>query len=204
MIAVIIPTRGLLFAEVLEAIEMELVKVPHRIYSSWDLKIPESFNTLVDKALEDHPSHLWFVEEDTVPPVGSFENLILAQANIACIDYGVSGWGCVTKNILGEILWCGLGCTLVDAGVFRILDKPYFRSDIELRLNDWKWIPAPKNKYGGQDIYFCTMAREKGFTIKQVAGECKHLKLSLLGQPEINNGLHLISEKPKIEKRQIL
>ena len=47
-------------------------------------------------------------------------------------------------------------------------------------------------------------AREKGFKIKQAAGECKHLKLEALGKREINKGLHVITEKEKISKHQTL
>jgi hypothetical protein len=205
MIGVILPTRGLVFTEVEDAIDRELEGYPYKIYRSFTLPIPDCQNELVEKALAEYNSHLLFIEEDVVIPEGGFEKLMLAKADIACIDYGVEGWGCVTKNKEGEILWCGLGCTLINRNVFNNLDKPYFRSDIELRLNDWKWVKSPPDKYGGQDIYFCTKAREKGFKIVQVEGiECKHLKLESLGQPGLNNGLHKIVEKPKITKQQIV
>ena len=44
----------------------------------------------------------------------------------------------------------------------------------------------------------------KGFTIKQIDGEAKHLKLEELGRSEINKGLHTIVQKPKIEKHQVI
>jgi len=61
-----------------------------------------------------------------------------------------------------------------------------------------------KQGYGGQDIYFCIKAREAGFKIKQVDGECKHLKVEELGRPEINKGLHTIIQKETIKKHTIL
>lgn len=204
MIGVILATRGFVFTEVENAIDRNLEGVPHKIYRSFNLPIPDCQNYLVDQAIKDGCTYLWFVEEDVVVPDDAFERLMIANTGISCIDYGVNGWGCVTTNQEGEILWCGLGCTLVHKEVFDKLEKPYFRSDIELRLNDWKWVPSPKNKYGGQDIYFCMKAREVGFKITQVEGECRHLKLDSLGQIEVNNGLHIISDKPKISKFQIL
>ena len=203
-IGVVLPSRGLIFAETEDALFRNLAGYEYKIYRSWDLVIPDCQNILVDKALLDNPTHLFFVEEDVVIPDGALSRLLAANVDIACLDYGVSGWGCVTRDSTGKVLWCGLGATLVKKEVFSKLDKPYFRSDVELRLNDWQWIPSPPDKYGGQDIYFCCQARKKGFEITQVEGECRHLRLDRLGQREINNGLHQISDKPKIERKQIL
>ena len=140
-------------------------------------------------------------------PEGGFKRLLETNVDIACIDYAVSGYSCITKNKEGEILWCGLGCTLVRSAVFDKLEKPYFRSDKLLLLTDWPditWVNAGEQGYGGQDIYFCVKAREAGFEIKQVEGECVHLKLEELGRTEINKGLHKIVEKEKISKHTIL
>lgn len=206
MIAVILPSRGLIFTEVLDSLTRNLEGYDHKFYFSHDLPIPDCENTLVEKAMNDGCTEIFMVEEDTVPPDNCIEKLLkaLLEADIAAIDYGVAGWGCITKNKEGEILWCGFGCTMIKRQVFEALEKPYFRSDIELRLNDMAWVPSPKDKYGGQDIYFCTKAREKSFEIIQVEGECKHLKLNSLGKPEINNGLHDIALKDKISKYQII
>lgn len=211
MIAVILATRGLVFTEVENAIDRNLVQYNYKVYRSSSLPIPESQNYLVEEALKDNPTYLFFVEEDTVMPEHAFINLVKANADIACIDYGVEGWGCVTRSKeTNEVLWCGFGCTLVKKEVFDRLDKPYFRTDKALLLNDWdtnkeNWVDVPLEKrYGGQDIWFCMQARKKGCTIIQVNGECKHLRLDAIGQKEINNGLHQISQKKIIEKHQII
>lgn len=205
MIGVVLPSRGLIFAEVLESLQENLIGKEHWVYISHDLPIPDCENYLTEKALEDGSEYLWFIEEDTIPPNNALRDLLNADSDIAAIDYGVAGWSCITRSkIDNEILWCGMGCTLIKREVFAALEKPYFRSDLELSLNDMTWNPSPKDKYGGQDIWFCTKAREKGFKIKQVEGEAKHLKLETLGVPEINNGLHVIVEKPKITKHTVL
>ena len=205
MIGVILPSRGLMFAEVIESLFDNLQGYDYRVYPAIGLRIPDCENVPVEKALADGCSSLWFIEDDTVPPKGALEKLLNAEGDIAAIDYGVNGWGCITRGkIDGEIKWCGLGCTLVKRRVFEALEKPYFRDDLQLRLNDMTWIPAPENRYGGQDIWFSCKAREKGFKIVQIQGECKHLKLDALGTPEENNGAHKISQKPKIEKHQFI
>lgn len=205
MIGLILPSRGLVFAEVLESLFDNLQGYDYKIYQAIGLPIPDCQNIPVERALADGCSHLWFVEDDTVPPKGILEKLLSSGGDITAVDYAVNGWGCITRDkINGEIVWCGLGCTLVKSSVFKEIERPYFRDDQQLRLNDMKWIPAPKNRYGGQDIWFCMKALEKGFKIVQIQGECKHLKLDALGTPEQNNGAHKISVKSKIEKHQFI
>lgn len=205
MIGVILPSRGLIFAEVLESLFDNLEGRDYRIYQAIGLPIPDCENVPVEKALADGCSQLWFIEEDTVPPKGALDKLLQAEGDIAAIDYGVSGWSCIARGKIDcEIKWCGLGCTLVKRRVFESMEKPYFRDDMQLRLNDMTWIPAPENRYGGQDIWFGCKAREKGFKIVQVQGECKHLKVDSFGVPEQNNGSHQISVKSKILRHQFI
>lgn len=207
-IGVILPTRGMVFTEVEEALSRELLGREYKIYRSHNLVIPDGHNNLVEQALEDDCENLLFVEEDTVIPIGGINEMMLANSDIACIDYAVAGWSCITRDkSTNEILWCGLGCTLIRRHVFEALEKPYFRSDKALLLNCWpeiKWIDPGAQAYGGQDIWFFMKAREKGFRITQVEGECRHLKLESLGRAEINKGLHTIIQKPTIINRQTL
>lgn len=210
-IGAIVPTRGVIFTRVENYLEGLRENYDITVYRSWDKPIPEGHNSLTENALRDGCQILFFLEEDCVPPAGALEKMLAVVLNgkIACVDYGVSGWGCVTKNIKGEILWCGLGCTLISRIVFETLEKPWFRTDKVLRINDWTWQDLPeeyqrKKNYGGLDIWFFMQARDKGFQIVQVEGEADHLKLEQLGQREVNNGLHTIILKERISKNQIL
>lgn len=208
-IAVVLCTRGMVFTKVMASLEKERETNDFKIYYSDHLPIPDAQNLTVEAALIDGATDIWFVEEDTVPPTGSLESLLQSGSNIACVDYGVSGWGCVTKNPEGEILWCGLGCTLIRREVFEKVDKPWFRVDKVLRLNDWTWQQLPesyiqKKHYGTLDIWFFSRAREKGFKITQMPGEAEHLQLDSLGVRGVNNGLHGISQRPRIEKHQVV
>lgn len=211
-IGIVVPTRGLVFTRVLEAIENERKNKNYDItvYYSHNLPIPRGHNDLCNKAIEDGNEYILFIEEDVVIPTGALEKMLAVQADIVCTDYGVNGWGCITKNKEGEILWCGLGVVLIRRKVFETMQYPYFRTDKVLRLNDMTWQTLPeeytKNKgYGGLDIWFFSEARRFGFKITEVEGEeAIHLKLDELGKKGINNGCHLISERSKIEKRQIL
>lgn len=208
-IAVVLPTRGLVFTQVEEALERERKGYDLTVYRTHNLPIPEGHNKATQTALLDNPTHILYLEEDTVLPPGALEQLLVCDAAVACIDYGVAGWGCVTTNPSGDILWCGLGCTLVKAKVFEGLEFPYFRVDKTLRLNDWQWLDLPaeyiKDKnYGSLDIWFFTQVRKAGFKICQVSGECEHLQLDELGNRGRNHGLHKISLRSKIVNRQVL
>ena len=203
-IAIVLPTRGLVFTQVENAIEEMRLRYDIEVFRSWNWGIPTAQNQLVLQALEIDPDYIFFIEEDTIPPEDALELLISANADIAFIDYGVAGWSCSAKmKGSDEILWCGFGCTLVKAEVFEKMEKPWFRTDKSLRLNDFQWIDVPM-KYGGQDIWFCCKARELGFKIKQVPGECKHMKIDSLGTPEVNEGRHVLSQKPVISNYQII
>lgn len=208
MIAVIQPTRGLIFSEAQTSLEKNLEGYDYKIFRSFNLTIPECQNALVEEALGYNPTHFLFHEEDVVLPDKAIDRLVESNTDIACVDYGVQGYSCVARDRRNnDILWCGLGCTLVKKEVFEVLEKPYFRSDKGLLLNVWpkiEWIDTGSQAYGGQDIWFCIHAREKGFKISQVEGEARHLKLGNFGRPEINKGLHEIVDKPKISKYQVI
>lgn len=210
-IGVITPTRGLIFTRVEAYLEGLRINNDIIVYRSWDKPIPDGHNDLTDEALRDGCNILFFLEEDVVPPAGAFEKMLAValDGKVACVDYGVSGWGCITRDSKGEIRWCGLGCTLVPAAVFGGVDRPWFRTDKVLRQNDWTWQDLPKEyqekkNYGGLDIWFFCQARNQGFEIVQIEGEADHLRLVRLGERETNHGLHEIALKERISKNQMI
>lgn len=202
-IAVVLPTRNLLFTEVEQQIEKMRSAHGIAVFRSWDKGIPDAQNYLIEQALATNPDYVLFIEEDTIPTDTALADMLAEDADIAFVDYGVNGWSCSAKNQDGTLLWCGMGCTLVKKEVFDKLEKPYFRTDKVLRLNDWTWQDRI-NKYGGQDIWFCCKAREAGFKIKQAKGECRHMQIDSLAQRGVNNGRHVVSQKPVIGKWQVI
>lgn len=209
MIAICIPTRGYVFSRVLEAVERERATVPGatKLLVSYGKKIPQSHNELAVEALSDpNVHHVWFVEEDTIPPEGSLKKLFYVTEGISFIDYSVDGWSCSARHDkTKEILWCGLGCTMIKRAVFESVGVPYFRSDKQFRLNDGVWIDVPEEQaYGGQDIWFCLNARDKGHTLKQIPGECEHLQMISFGDKGVNAGVHTITQRVPIKREQLI
>ncbi len=203
-IAVILPTRGMIFTEVEEVLERERKKHNLTIYRSHDLPIPDCLNVLVSQALNDGEyQYLWFVEEDTVPPDGALDQMIAAHADVIAIKYAANGgFSTIVRHTQrDEILFTGFGCTLVDRKVFDKLQPPFFRADKMFNISISQWQPVdPHKAYGQHDIYFGFSVREKGFRIQQAPGECRHLRLDGLGQREVNNGLHQIGLKEAVTK----
>lgn len=203
MISILVASRGLVFTETDILIDKVVNHFDSQVFRTYDKKIPDAQNYLVEEALKTEASMFLFLEEDNVPTLEQVVEMVNRNVDICFVDYGVAGWSCSARNKKGEILWCGLGTTLIKRKVFEKLDRPWFRIDKSLRLNDNKWIDVPM-KYGGHDIWFFVKARELGFKITQVEGEADHLKLDSLGRPEVNYGLHKIGKKPKISKLQII
>jgi len=181
-----------------------------------DLPIPDCDERVAEMALATGAEYVWFVEEDVIPPAGalaaSFRTLI-DGFDIAAVDYPVGaaedGWGClVRKDGDGEILWCGLGATLIRREVFEKLPQPWFATDTRyIKRGGGVWEPAPQvlpneKRYGQQDIYFCMTLREAGFRIGQVPDmTASHAKVEAYGEQGTNVGFHTISIRDTILKQ---
>lgn len=211
-VAVATPTRGLIFTEVIEYVESMRSTYPNiRHFLSHDLPIPDCFNTITEQILQDEKyEYIFYIEEDTVPPIQALDHLLEAMKDydIAAIDYAFnSGSNTIVRNINGDILFTGFGCTLIKREVLMAFEKPIFRADRAYNIGMLQWYPVDSSKvYGMYDIIFGSEARKKGFRTTQVDGECTHLELQQLGAKEINNGCHVIGTKGRIipEKKLVL
>lgn len=212
-IAVIRPSRGLVFAEVEEYFEQIRDNYPNiRIFRTHNLPLYDCFNIPVEEALQNKKyEYFWFSEDDTVPPAFALDEMLklLKTFDVAAIQYPFNGgWGTIGKSAGSDkILFTGLGCTLVKRKVLESLVKPIFKVDKSFNISSLQWYsnPDPSKIYGQADIRFGSELREKGFTIGQVPNMiCRHLQLIALGQPETNHGVHQIGEKAAFEKELLL
>jgi len=186
MLAVLLPSRGLIRTRVIEALENELHGIRHKKFYTHAQPIPDCFNHLSEAALAYKTvTHLWFVEEDVVPPPGSLKKLLGLRTDIAFVNYPIIKFPnphCY-KHFQGILIWVGLGCTLVRRRVFTTLEQPWFKANCRLKARhsgsaskDWTLeLVEEEREYGGQDIYFCTKAREAGYTMGIVPDmNCDH------------------------------
>ncbi len=196
-VAVLVPSRGLVLSRGAEALDSELVGVESvRLYEH-DKGIPDAFNSLTRRFLETDADVAWIVEEDIVVPNGSLTAMAESGADIAAVDYWLRlDTPIMSHRYHNEMLhWVSLGCTLIWRRVFERIAPPWFRSDLVPQLvhsgsaSNWREEIRPRNAnvYGGQDVYFCAVARMAGFRLA-VAGEgrllAEHWKMICQSQPE--------------------
>jgi len=215
-VAVVTPSRGLVHSRTIEAVMDNIAEVPN--YLEWvlthDLPIPDCDERVAELGLATGADFLWFIEEDVIPPAGALASsfrLLDQGFDVAAVDYPVGdpkdGWGCLVRDGAGEILWCGLGATLISRKVFEALPRPWFTTDQTFVRSGSDWLPRPnpqaaEHRYGLQDIAFCFALRAAGFRIGQVEGmTAQHAKLEQLGAQGTNHGCHTISIRTEIARQ---
>lgn len=182
-IAVCVPTRGLIHARVAEWLLSFDARsfIPFFIFVI-DLPMPDCREVLADKFLETSADYLFFLDDDTLPPLDCIEKLLAADKDIAT---GIT-WNKIADEhnrpmigyqnpISGNIQWsmqwvypdlfqvdgCGLSNCLIKRKVIEGMSKPRF---------DWNWkftnhLGAITDIYQGEDIFFCLKAKAAGFEV---------------------------------------
>jgi hypothetical protein len=212
-VAVILPSRGLIFSRTAEEILKNVKDVPHRIFFAHRLPIPDCFEKPVLEALKGSYSHIWFVEDDMILPPDTLKRLLDMDKAVVTVDYPTTdyGGGAMFK-VKGQVIFAGTGCTLVRREVFDELKPPYFRTDICWNIKNYgDFIKISAVERGGQldgyglhDVnFYMNLYRleipvhDAGFTLGQ-------RKLVELGKPGSNNGAHHVEEWTKIKKDDLL
>lgn len=186
-LAVLIPTRGTLFTATAVALLRELKPYDYELFFTVDLPIPDCRNYLAEQALKTDATHLLWIDDDVVLPVGGLKAMLSLDQPVVLIDYPTHwlGKGAKTGNIAYDgwlpgkptdnlpILWGGLGCTLVKREVFDRLEKPYFRRGgqmFDILPNGKKVLYGVSQGGGGEDYEFYYDCRQTGIPIVQVRG----------------------------------
>lgn len=203
-IAVILPSRGLMFSETADELLQNLRGYMYDIFFAHGESIPECFENPLRRALNSSVgyTHFWFVEDDMVLPEDTLSAMVIMGADVVACDYPVSkaGQGAVFKNSEGRVIFSGTGCLLVARDVFRRLEKPYFRTDIRWNATNYgKFIRMTANLitnpglegYGLHDTNFGIKLWQAGIPI-ELAGTIGQRKLIRLGKVGSNNGAHEI------------
>lgn len=203
-IAVILPSRGLIFSETADELLQNLQGYDYDIFFAHGLPIPLCFEKPLQQALCGSYTHIFFVEDDMVLPNDILDSLLITDVPVATCEYPVSkdGQGVIFRTKEGEVLFCGTGCTLVKRGVFDKISAPYFRTDIRWNVvNYGQFIRLTANQgtnpslegYGLHDVTFGVKLHEAGIPIS-VVGRVAQRKLVELGKTGSNEGTHKIEE----------
>lgn len=213
-VAVILPSRGLIFSQTAQEILANLKGIPHKIYFSHARPIPDCFETPTQEALKDKDiTHLWFVEDDMELTNDILQKMLDMGKAVVTVDYPTTeyGGGAMFK-VKGQVIFCGTGCTLVKREVFEELTKPYFRTDICWNIKNYgdflKIIAVPRGDslegYGLHDVNFCMNLYRKGIPIHDLGITVGQRKLVRLGKSGSNKGTHKIKIWRKIKKDDLL
>ena len=205
LIAVCIPTRGIVFTEVVQAVFDNLAGRPAVLLTTTDEGLPDCMNALADRALAAGASHLWVVEEDTVPPAGVLDAMLEADVDYIACDYPVGGAHTCFGFDEDGILWTGFGCTLIRSGVFDQVARPFFECDMRtavVRRDGLDYFTAEKgtaDHRGGHDLSFGAKLKRAGVRRHGLRDwECRHLRLAELNAGAGDKACHTIVAQPPI------
>jgi len=212
-IAVIFPSRGLLFSQTAEELLKNLKGYDYKIFFSHRRPIPKCFEEPTQRALEDDSiTHLWFVEDDMKLPPDTLKRLLAKDKAVVTADYPVNknGRGSVFK-VMTSIIFCGTGCLLVKREVFNELKAPHFYSDRKWNIKNYDGFVKMRattitnmEGYGLHDINFCMDLYKRGIPIHMINKTLAQRKLVKLGEAGTNDGAHEIEEWRTIKKDELL
>lgn len=213
-IAVILPSRGLIFSQTADEILQNLASVKHEFFFSHQKPIPDCFEEPTRAALKDKSiTHLWFVEEDMKLPPDTLRTMLSKDLAVVTADYPINTdkRGAVFRDAGGKILITGTGCLLVKRAVFEELKPPYFRTDIRWvikNMGDYIKIVGSKTDqidgYGLHDVNFSMSLHRLDIPIHCIGITLGQRKLISLGKAGSNDGAHNIEVWDKVEKDNLL
>jgi hypothetical protein len=150
-----------------------------KIYNSWGRTIDDSYNHIVQTALEDKADYIITVEDDTFPPKDALVKLMeLLRKNDKCAvgawypkrEKNLQGVPIVIKNgkrqqlkpdnKVHEVYTLPMGCSIFPIEIFMEIPYPWFATTANL----------------SQDSFFSQLAREHGWKLLvDTSIRCKHI-----------------------------
>jgi hypothetical protein len=211
-IAVILPSRGLLFSETFEELLRELKPFEYHIYFAHQLPLPDAFNVPLEKALNQPKwTHILFCEDDMAIPRGILKKMVSLEVPATALDYPFKedGEATILHDPEGQALYSGTGFLLVMRWILDAMPKPVFTTDIAWdsrikgkRLVFWPRDVSKIKTYGLHDVNFGLTLWSNGLGIIPAAPAGQR-KLVKLGEPGTNHGQHEIKILNKVLKDNI-
>lgn len=200
-IGVLIPSRGLIFAETIKSVLANLWGYEYEIEVITGHNIPTCFNVGVTKLLAKQVTHIWIVEEDMFIPRGTLDELVSLESDIALCDYPDKRTGKpFGKYINTEFQYAGIGCVLIRVGVFSKMEFPYFRKALYQTGDDDlpKFVKFREagDGYGGHDVHFYQEAKRLKLSISvSTLKSIGHMMVSKTGEDINDFGQHEITTR---------
>lgn len=202
-LAVILPSRGLLFSETFEELLRELDGFRYEIFWAHEMSLPDCFNEPTERALADPEVFaVLIVEDDMIIPKGMLRRMFERNYPVVAADYPFQqdGDATVLHDPEGKAYWTGTGFILIARHVLEALPKPVWRTDQTFdpfidkdTIHFW---PRKLDKiyYGLHDLNFGLTLYSAGLPIEPMEQTAGQRKLVALGENHTNNGVHDIKE----------
>jgi hypothetical protein len=214
-LAVIFPSRGLVFSETIEELLRELAGIDHQIFFAHGLSLPECFNAPIEEAMNDKSfTHILICEDDMILPKGILKKMLKEDYLVVALDYPFkeNDQATVLRDPEGWGFYSGTGLLLVQRLIFEKLPKPYFQTGVFWEmiirkgglLEFWPHDVSDKKRYGLHDMNFGMTLYANGIrtlVMPEVAGQ---RKLRELGKPNTNQGAHDIYELRGVVENNVI
>lgn len=212
-LAVVLPSRGLMFSQTFEELLNELEGFNYEIFWAHGRPLPECFNEPLEKVMADPTVFaVLFCEDDMIIPKGILQKMFDKQYPVIALDYPFkdNGDSTMLHDPAGDVIWSGTGFLLVAKAILERLPKPIFRTDTAWdcfikgdRLVLW---PRKLNKvaYGLHDVYFGLTLFSAGLPIHDMPIAAGQRKLVELGKKDSNNGTHAIKELTTVGRDMVI
>lgn len=206
-LAVIVPSRGLMYSQTLEELLGELEDYNYEIYWSHQKSLPECFNEPTERALKDPDVFaLLFCEDDMIIPKGILRKMFSENRPVVALDYPFQqdGDATVLHDPLGKAFWTGTGFLLVAKAVLQQMEKPIWQTgrtfDPFIDKDTIHFWPRKLDKvfYGLHDLNFGLVLYSAGMPIHVMEETAGQRKLIELGKAGVNNGAHRIKELTEV------
>ncbi len=206
-LAVVVPSRGLMFSQTLEELLRELEGYNHEIFWAHGKGLPKCFNDPTERALADPDVYaVLFVEDDMIIPKGIIGQMFFENYPVVALDYPFQQQGdsTVLHDPKGFAYWTGTGFLLVARGVLEQMELPIWRTDTTFdpfidkdTIHFW---PRKLDKiyYGLHDLRFGLLLYSAGIPVLPLERTAGQRKLVKLGAKDTNNGAHEIMELTKV------
>lgn len=206
-LAVILPSRGLMFSETFEELLGELEDFNYEIFFAHSRPLPECFNEPTEKALKDPDVFAVLIcEDDMIIPKGILKKMFAQNYPVVALDYPFQQDGDSTclHDPHGFAYWTGTGFILIAREVLEALEKPIWRTnrtfDPFIDKDTIHFWPRNLNKvfYGLHDLNFGMVLYSSGMPIMVMEETAGQRKLVALGDKRTNDGAHQIKKLTKV------
>lgn len=206
-LAVIVPSRGLMFSETFSELLSELEGIKHEFYWAHEKSLPECFNEPTERALADPEVFAVLIcEDDMILPEGILKDMFAKNYPVVALDYPFQQDGDSTclHDPKGYAYWTGTGFILIARQVLENMEKPIWRTDTTFdpfvdkdTIHFW---PRKLTKvfYGLHDLRFGLLLYSAGLPVLPMEQTAGQRKLHQLGEAHTNDGAHQIYHLTKV------